>query len=111
MNVDSDEDLVKKAVGGDTEAFADLLGRNYATIYRVAYHFCPNQHDAEDIAQDVCVKLGRSIRGFNGRSQFSSWLYTIILNTAHDHRKKGVPLANHGTVSKRERPAERGCVR
>jgi RNA polymerase sigma factor (sigma-70 family) len=83
----SDEDLVRLAVGGDECAFARLLERHYMTIYRIAYRICRDRTDAEDIAQNVCVKLGRSIGRFSGRSSFSSWLYSVTLNASRDFQR------------------------
>lgn len=83
----NDAALVDKARTGDREAFAALLQRAYPFIYRVAYKWCGASADAEDLAQDVCVKLGAAIRSFDGRSAFSSWLYRVTLNTVRDQRK------------------------
>jgi RNA polymerase sigma-70 factor (ECF subfamily) len=55
------------------------------TIYRVAYKVCRVQGDAEEIAQGVCEKLGRSIHGFRRQAAFTSWLYSITVNAARDH--------------------------
>jgi len=83
----NDAALIDKARSGDREAFAALLERAYPFIYRVAYKWCGASADAEDLAQDVCVKLGAAIRSFDGRSAFSSWLYRVTLNTVRDQRK------------------------
>ncbi|RYE57459.1 MAG: hypothetical protein EOP20_07415, partial [Hyphomicrobiales bacterium] len=68
------EALVRRAQNGDGEAFAELIEDQYDRIFRTAWRWCGNAHDAEDIAQDVCVRLGDAIRGFDGRSAFSSWV-------------------------------------
>ena len=65
--------LVVRAQNGDPEAFGELIEDHYDLIYRTAWKWCGNRADAEDIAQDVCVKLGQAIAGFDGRSAFSSW--------------------------------------
>ncbi len=80
----SDDDLVDLAAGGNEEAYAQLLGRHYMTIYRVAYKICRVQVDAEEIAQNVCIKLGRSIQSYGRQAAFSSWLYSVTLNAARD---------------------------
>ena len=72
--------LVVRAQNGDAEAFGELIEDHYDMIHRTAWKWCGNRADAEDIAQDVCVKLGSAIAGFNGRSAFSSWVYRITLN-------------------------------
>ena len=79
--------LIERARGGDAEAFARLVEHYYSTIFRVAYKWAGNQADAEDIAQDVCIKLGQAIRGFKGTSAFSSWLYRVTLNAVRDFQR------------------------
>ncbi len=86
----SDGVLVARAVEGDRAAFAALVSRHYDFAFRTAFKWCGNREDAEDIAQDVCVRLGRSIRSFDGRSRFSTWLYRVVLNAARDFQRKGL---------------------
>lgn len=83
------EALVRRAQNGDGEAFAELIGDQYDRIYRTAWRWCGNAHDAEDIAQDVCVRIGKAISGFDGRSAFSSWVYRITLNMVRDWQRAG----------------------
>lgn len=83
----SDQELVGLAVSGDAAAFARLIERHYDMIFRVAFKWCGNRDDAEDIAQDVCVKLGSVIRGFKGDAAFTSWLYRITLNAVRDFQR------------------------
>lgn len=83
------EAMVRRAQNGDAEAFAELIEDQYDRIYRTAWRWCGNGHDAEDIAQDVCVRLGDAIKGFDGRSAFSSWVYRITLNMVRDWQRAG----------------------
>jgi RNA polymerase sigma-70 factor (ECF subfamily) len=57
-------------------------------VYRVAYQFAGNHHDAEDIAQDVFIKVFRSLDRFRQDAQLTSWLYRIIMNACIDHRRR-----------------------
>ena len=61
-------------------------------MYKVAYKWCGHQGDAEDITQDCCIKLSRALHTFNHKAKFSSWLYRMVINTAHDYRKKHNPV-------------------
>jgi RNA polymerase sigma-70 factor (ECF subfamily) len=81
--------LVVRAQNGDAEAFGELIEEHYDLIYRTAWKWCGNRADAEDIAQDVCVKLGSAVAGFDGRSAFSSWVYRITLNAVRDMQRAG----------------------
>ena len=85
---DSDKALVTRAVGGDRVAFSALLSRHYDMIFRVAWKWSGNRDDAEDIAQDVCVRLGRVLPGYKGQASFTTWLYRVAMNAAHDHSRK-----------------------
>ena len=69
-------------------AFGRLVERHYDFIYRVAWRWAGNRADAEDIAQDVCVRLGRAIRSYRGGGAFTTWLYAMTLNAARDLRRK-----------------------
>jgi RNA polymerase sigma-70 factor, ECF subfamily len=82
--------LVAKAAEGDRAAFAALVERHYGFVYRVAYRWCGRRADAEDIAQEVCVRLGRSIRSLRAYDAFATWLYALTLNAARDIARKQV---------------------
>jgi RNA polymerase sigma-70 factor (ECF subfamily) len=83
----ADQILVQRSVAGDRAAFAELVSRHYDLIYRVAFKWCGNRADAEDIAQNVCMKLGHAIRSFDARAAFTSWLYRVTLNAVRDHQR------------------------
>ncbi len=83
-----DRDLLVRARDGDRAAFARLVERHYDFIHRVAWRWCGRKADAEDIAQDVCVRLGKAIRSFRGEGRFTTWLYQLTLNAARDHGRK-----------------------
>ncbi len=80
-----DEDLAREAARGDRAAFAALIERQYDRIYRLAWRWTGSRTTAEDVAQEVCVKLAGAIKGFRGDSAFSTWVYRIAFTTATDH--------------------------
>ena len=84
----SDADLIGRARDGDRGAFGRLVERHYDFVYRVAWRCCGRKADAEDIAQEVCVRLGRAIRGYRGGGAFTTWLYAMTLNAARDLTRK-----------------------
>ncbi len=84
----TDDKLVKMAQGGDREAFSVLLERHYHGIYKLAWRWCGVKEDAEEVAQEVCVKLVGALSGYRGEAAFSSWLYGITLNAARDFQRK-----------------------
>ena len=79
--------LIKQCKKGDGAAFEILLNRYYDTIYRFAYRWCSNQHNAQDITQQVCLKLAKSLMQFDHHSSFTSWLYRLVINCAKDFYK------------------------
>ena len=86
-----DRIFVERAQSGDTAAFRKLVERYQQKIYYLALDMTGNQHDAEDLSQDVFIKAYRHLGKFRGDAKFSSWLYRITVNTCIDKgRKKSV---------------------
>ena len=88
-----DIDLVNRAAAGDQSAFHLLVERHRAMVYRVAYQFAGNHHDAEDIAQEVFIKVYRSLDRFRQDAQLTSWMYRITMNACIDHKRRHSPAA------------------
>ena len=86
--MDPDRSLVRLAKRGNRVAFGKLVLRYRDKIMDLAYDFLKNHENARDVAQDVFVKAYRNIRDFKEKSQFSSWLYRITINTCLDAQKK-----------------------
>ena len=87
----TDSDLVARAAAGDSAAFHALVERHRAMVYRIAWQFAGNHHDAEDIAQDVFIKVHRSLDRFRHDAQLTSWLYRIVMNACIDHKRRASP--------------------
>jgi RNA polymerase sigma-70 factor (ECF subfamily) len=99
----ADQDLVTRAAGGDPTAFRTLVERHRSMVYRVAYQFAGNHHDAEDIAQEVFLKVYRSLDRFRQDAQLTSWLYRIVMNACIDHRRRQPLVANTPSAEEAER--------
>ena len=84
----SDTDLALAAAGGDSAAFSALLTKCYDNLFRLAFRLTGSQHEAEDLTQDICATLPSKLRSFKGEAQFTTWLYRIAVNTAHDRRRR-----------------------
>ncbi len=95
---DEQSALIKQAQSGDRGAFETLLRAHYDVMYRMAYKWCGNKEDAEDITQNACVKLARSIETFRFQSAFLSWLYRLVINTAKDWAKARPPQATDQAI-------------
>src|SRR5437773_960070 len=87
----TDPDLVARAAAGDGSAFHALVERHRGMVYRLAYQFAGNHHDAEDIVQDVFLKVYRGLDRFRHDAQLTSWLYRIVMNACIDHRRRHAP--------------------
>lgn len=84
MSVDK---LIKKAQKGEKSAFNELLRAHYDTIYSIAWRWCGDQTNAQDITQNVCLKLATQIHSFAHQSSFATWLYRLTINSAKDFYK------------------------
>lgn len=79
--------LIRRAQGGHGASFAELLDLHYDTIHRFAWKWCGHRADAEDIAQQACIKLAQSLGQYRFQSAFSSWLYRLVVNCAKDWQR------------------------
>jgi len=79
-----DERLVERCRDGDDTAFAELVRRYQRLVFRVAVSILGQEcvQEAEDVAQDVMVRVHHALRTFRGESKFSSWIYRIAFNQA-----------------------------
>ncbi len=82
-----DIELVRLAKDGDSAAFENLVERNYLLVYKISYKWCRSKEDAEDITQNVFMKLAKKIFNFKEESTFQTWLYRMVINTAKDYTK------------------------
>jgi len=82
--------LVNRAKAGDRLAFGQLVEDHYDFIFRTACKWTGKRSDAEDIAQEVCIKLATAIQSFDGRSAFTSWLYRVTLNMVRDTQRSSM---------------------
>ncbi len=83
-----DTELFLRVKGGEKEAFTALFRKYYPKVLNVAYRFLPNRHHAEDIAQDVFLRVFRGAKDFVPAAKFSTWLYTITVNCCLTYVKK-----------------------
>ena len=89
-----DEDLVAAAVGGDRTALEKLVARHQTWIYNIALRMVWEPSVAEDVTQDVLLKVITRLASFEGRSQFRTWLYRIVSN--HVLSMKHTPMEPRG---------------
>ena len=80
--------LIDEAKSGSHEAFRSLVERYMKHAYNVAYSFVNDHDDAEDVAQEAFVRTYRSLHFFRGDSEFSTWLYRIVMNLSLNRLKQ-----------------------
>ena len=102
----NDIELVNRALAGDALAFEHLVKRHYQSVYRLSYKWSGVKEDAEDIVQEVFVKLARKLKSFGQRSAFKTWLYRITINTAKDFMRKSATKRGYETAYAMEQEAE-----
>lgn len=83
----TEADEIRLAQQGDRAAFEALLNTYYDTIFRFAYKWCGSRADAEDVTQQACIKLARTLTQFRFDSAFTTWLYRLVINCAKDWQR------------------------
>jgi RNA polymerase sigma-70 factor (ECF subfamily) len=85
---DNESDLIARAAHGDLDAYRQCVDRYSARIYAIAYQFLGNAQDAQDVAQEVFVRLYRSLGLYRPTSRFTTWLYRLTVNLAIDFQRR-----------------------
>jgi len=99
-----DRELVRRGQDGDKEAFEELVRRHQHRVFGVAGGILHRREDVEDIAQQVFVKAYFSLKRFDQRAAFSTWLYKITVNECWDllRKKKVRPLLYESDLSEEQ---------
>ncbi|MDD5565495.1 MAG: sigma-70 family RNA polymerase sigma factor [Candidatus Omnitrophica bacterium] len=85
---DIDSAIIEKAASGDMEAFEQVYRTFSGFVYNVALRVTRNSPDAEEVTQDVFMKIFHELRQFQFRSAFKTWVYRITTNTAINYYRK-----------------------
>lgn len=83
-----DTDIISLVLQGQQKPFAVLVDRYRHYVFTITMQYINSREEAEEVAQDVFIKVYRSLAGFNGKSKFSTWLYTIVHHTCLSHLRK-----------------------
>ena len=83
-----DDALIARTQAGDAAAFDQLVLKYSQRLYGLVYHMTSNHEDTNDLLQEVFAKAFRSIRGFQGKSSFYTWIHTIGVNMTINFLKK-----------------------
>src|SRR5438128_12699575 len=99
-----DRELVRRAQREDKEAFEELVRRHQHRVFAVAGGILRRREDVEDVAQQVFVKAYFSLKRFDQRAAFSTWLYKITVNECWDmlRKRKVRPLVYEADLSEEQ---------
>lgn len=86
--LENEKDLLKRSKSGDIEAFELLIEAYQKKVFNLAYRMLGNHDDASELAQEVFIKVYRSLKSFKEESQFSTWIYRIATNVCLDELRK-----------------------
>ncbi|WP_273567677.1 RNA polymerase sigma factor [Maribacter halichondriae] len=87
MSADNDQLEIRNVLNGDTKAFAILVNRYKNMVFSLALQLLKNREEAEEVSQDVFLKIFKALEKFKGDSKFSTWVYRITYNTCLDQIK------------------------
>lgn len=83
----SEDELIRRAQAGDTDAFCLLAQAYERRIYSLAFHYSRERQDAEDLSQEVWLKAYAALKNFRHESSFYTWLRKITINCFLNHRR------------------------
>jgi RNA polymerase sigma-70 factor (ECF subfamily) len=89
MRQPEEQELIGRMQAGDSTAVIDLASTYGPRIHQLAFRYLKNWEDAEEVTQDVLMKVHRKIDAFRGDAALSSWIYRITFNTAMSRLRNG----------------------
>ena len=91
---DADGELAAAVAAGDADAFEQLVRKYERPVLSTIYRYVGDRVAAEDVAQEVFLKVWRRAKSFKGRSSFSTWLYRVVVNQSLNFRRKRARAKN-----------------
>src|SRR5512143_1084377 len=77
--------LIERCLGGDQDAWESIVRQNWRKVFNVAYKFVGRHEEAEDLTQDIFLKIFRSLATFDRRANFQTWLISVSRNLCIDY--------------------------
>jgi RNA polymerase sigma-70 factor (ECF subfamily) len=107
------DEMIERCLAGDQRAWDQIVRQHWRKVFNLAYKFVGRHDEAEDLAQDIFVKIFKALRTFDRRANFQTWLISISRNLCIDHyrsiRKERETMSRDVDASELSPPArERG---
>ncbi len=87
-NPDVDYEDILRCQKGDVDAFEGLVRKYEKKMFNISYRMIGDYNEASEVVQDAFVSVYKNIKGFKGKSRFSTWLYTIVINLSKNRLKQ-----------------------
>ena len=109
MNTNSDKKLIADYLKGDEKSLEILIHRYLKPIYSFVYRYVNNRQEAEDITQEVFVRVWRNLKKFKRSKSFKTWIFTIAKNSCIDffRKKKTIPFSEPEDIAGEDKFFER----
>jgi RNA polymerase sigma-70 factor, ECF subfamily len=93
-----DEDLVRRYLEGDADAFASLVRRHERRVYNLSLRMTGSEEDARDATQDAFLSALRKLSSFRGEAAFTTWMHRVTVNACYDvlRKKRREPMLDRG---------------
>lgn len=82
---DAIDTLIQRCLAGDQDAWAQIVRQHWRKVFNIAYKFTGKHDEAEDLTQDVFLKIFKSLDTFDRRANFQTWLVSVSRNLCIDH--------------------------
>jgi RNA polymerase sigma-70 factor (ECF subfamily) len=79
------DELIERCLRGDQVAWESIVRQHWRKVFNVAYKFVGKHHEAEDLTQDIFLKVFKSLETFDRRANFQTWLISVSRNLCIDH--------------------------
>ena len=90
---DAIDTLIQRCLAGDQSAWDEIVRTHRRRVFNIAYKFTGKHDEAEDLTQDICLALPAKLGSWRGEARFTTWLYRVTVNAAHDRRRRAATRA------------------
>jgi RNA polymerase sigma-70 factor (ECF subfamily) len=84
----TNHEMLRRALAGDRDALAEVLGEKMELLYRICYRILQQREDAEEAVAETCYRSLTKLSSFRGDAQFTTWLYRVATNICYDMLRK-----------------------